>query len=294
MLFDLLNPEENNNIEDWVSWAMSSYLPYKFWMEDTDTFDLAIDKFSEQYADWMFSNYDSLISSEPSMIYKTIQTISEDLKNDNLSLIVMIDNFNYKYVNYCKDLFTYNGYLLTKNTPILSMIPTATEVSKHAFFSGEPFSNSVNNYSAMCKKWEPMLNKNVKYVPDLTTLEKIFEKDADIYILNYLSIDKVLHDNAKDSAIPLKQRIKFELDAMVNKVIEFIHRLGVDNFIKIYIISDHGSTKIVDGQVNMISPKFYKDKCEDAGHRYIKLDDKKFNTYKDSLLNLCYPMDRAE
>lgn len=290
----VLEPVGIDNIKDWINWALSSYLPYKFWMEETSTVDSNIDKFSEQYAEWVFNNYDSLISSEPQMIYKTIKTISSNLKNDSISLIVMIDNFNYKYVNYCKELFLQSGYSLTQNTPTLSMLPTATEVSKYAFFSGDPFSNFDKQYSAMCKQWETMLEKPVRYLPDLNSLECIHEKDANLYILNYLSLDKVLHDNAKDSAIPLKQRIKSELYAMVDKIMAFTYRLGVENLIKIYIISDHGSTKIIEGQDNLIPPKFYKDKSEDAGYRYIKLDDNKFNTYKDSLGNLCYPMDKAE
>lgn len=290
----ILDPEKNNSIEDWINWSISSYLPYRFWMEETDTFDSNIDKYSEKYGDWVFSNYDSLISSEPKMIYRTMKNISSNLKTDDTSLIIMIDNFNYKYVSYCKGLFAQAGYALTQNTPTLSMLPTATEVSKYAFFSGEPFGSFDKQYSALCKQWEGMLEKWVKYLPDLNSLEDTYEKDADVYILNYLSLDKVLHDNSKDSAIPLRQRIKAELSAMVDKVIAFIHRLGVDNLIKVYIISDHGSTKLLNGQDNLIPAKFHKDKSDDAGYRYIKLDDNKFSIYKDGIGNLCYPMDKSE
>lgn len=290
----VLDPEGNNSIEDWINWAKSSYLPYRFWMEETDTFDLNIDKYSEKYGDWVFSNYSSLISSESKMIYNTIKNISSNLKTDDTSLIIMIDNFNYKYAGYCKELFAQAGLVLTQDTPILSMLPTATEVSKYAFFSGEPFGSFDKQYSALCKQWECMLGKEVKYLPDVNYLGNTYEKDADIYILNYLSLDKVLHDNSKDSAIPLRQRIKAELSAMVEKVLAFIHRLGLDNIIKLYIISDHGSTKIINGQDNLIPAKFYKDKSDDAGYRYIKLDDSKFNIYKDGIGNLCYPMDKTK
>ncbi|KOA18750.1 PglZ domain protein [Clostridium homopropionicum DSM 5847] len=289
----VLDPEKNNSIDDWINWAISSYLPYRFWMEDTDTFDLSIDKYSEKYGDWVFNNYSSLISSESKMIYKTMKNISSNLKTDNTSLIIMIDNFNYKYVNYSKELFSKEGFALTQNTPTLSMLPTATEVSKYAFFSGEPFESFDKKYSVLCKQWESMLEKRFKYLPDLNSLENTYEKDADVYILNYLSLDKVLHDNSKDSAIPLRQRIKAELSAMVDKVLAFIHRLGVDNLIKIYIISDHGSTRIISGQDNLIPEKFHKDKSDDAGYKYIKLDDSKFSIYKDGIGNLCYPMDKA-
>lgn len=288
------NPEGNNDINDWINWATSSYLPYKFWLEETNTFDPVVDSFSQQYADWVFKNYDSLISGEPKMIFRTIKNISSNLKTDNTSIILMLDNFNYKYVNYCKKLFEDRGYALTINAPVLSMLPTATEVSKYAFFSGEPFNDSDKQYSSMCQELGSMLLKEIKYLPDLNSMDSIVARNADIYILNYLSLDKVLHDNIKDSAIPLKQRIRAELDAMVNKVMTFIYRLGVENTIKIYVISDHGSTKIIDGQDNLIPPKFHKDKSEDAGYRYITLDDNKFETYKDSLGNLCYSMGKAE
>lgn len=289
---EVKNPKQIAHLDDWISWAVTSYLPYKFWMESNDISDENIDNYSQIFGDWIYDHYDSIIFGDGRMLYKTIANLSSFLKKDELSLIIMIDNFNYKYVSVCKNHLNAQGFSTTIDQPMLSMIPSETSVSKAAFFTGQPFNTEEKSYDSMCKEWEAFLGGSVAYLSDIGKLEAIQENASKVYILNYLSIDKILHESQSNSALPINQRIQAELKAMIDKVVNFSKKLGVENKIKIYFISDHGSTKIIREQHNLISPKYYKAKTDDCAYRFIALQDNKFELYKDGIGHLCYVLDR--
>jgi hypothetical protein len=283
-----------NSLDKWLQWAESSYLPYKFWLESNDLWDEKIDKYAEEYGDWIFQNYSSLISSESRMLHKTLINLSSSILSDEVSLIVIIDNFNYKYVDVCKSYLFEKGFCLTDDKQMISMIPTETSVSKMAFFSGQAFNTEIKPYEKLCKEWEPLLGGKINYLSDVGKLDLINETDAKLYILNYLSIDKILHESQDDSALPISYRIKQELKAMMDKIISFTKRTGSEGKIKLYFISDHGSAKISKMQLNLIDSKYYKSKSDECAYRVLPLDDKKFETYKNSIGHLCYVLDRHD
>jgi hypothetical protein len=289
---EVVNPENLATLNEWISWATDNYLPYKFWMEANDVCDTKIDNYSTRYGDWIFNNYDSIISSEGSMLHRTMANLSPFFKEDELSFLVIIDNFNYKFAPLCKDYLSSKGFSSTMDQPMISMIPTETSVSKTAIFSGQPFNTEVKSYETMSKEWESLLGGKVQYLSDIGKLDSIYEKTAKLYILNYLSIDKILHESQNDSALPISSRIQEELKAMMDKLVNFSKRLGIENTIKVYFTSDHGSTKISKEQMNLIDSKYYKSKSEDCAYRFIALPDKKFDIYKDSIGHLCYVLDR--
>jgi len=288
---EVTDPGNITNLDEWISWAITSYLPYKFWMEANDICDENVDKYSQMFGDWFFNHYDSIIADRR-MLYKTIANLSSSLKSDELSFIVMIDNLNYKYVPLCKSHFNAHGFSTTIDQPLLAMIPTETSVSKTAFFSGQPFNTEEKSYENMCKEWSAFINEDVAYLSDIGKLDALQGKTAKIYILNYLSIDKSLHENQNNAALPISHRVQEELKAMMDRIVNFSKKLGLENKIKIYFVSDHGSTKIIKGQQNLIPPKYYKAKADDCAYRVLALQDNKFETYKDGISHLCYVLDR--
>lgn len=283
-----------NSLNEWLQWAESSYLPYRFWLESNDLWDYKMDEYAERYGDWIFQNYSSLISSESRMLHKTLINLSSSIQSDEVSLIVIIDNFNYKYVPVCKSYLFEKGFGVTIDQQMISMIPTETSVSKMAFFSGQAFNTEFKSYDKLCKEWEHLLGGKINYLSDIGKLDMIHELDAKLYILNYLSIDKILHESQDDTALPISYRIKQELRAMMDKVVAFSKRTVSENKIKLYFISDHGSTKISKLQLNLIDSKYYKSKSDECSYRVLPLEDKKFDTYKHSIGHLCYVLDRHD
>lgn len=285
-------PNKDFTASEWLEWATNEYLPYKFWLEDNNNSNDIIDDYASLYGDWIYNNYHQLLSSESSMLYKTLINLNKSLSENIVSLIVIVDNFNFKYVSLTKEYFGNFGFSTTMEKPLITMIPTETSVSKKAFFSGEPYNSKNISYEKRCQEWESYYNMKFKYLSGTNKMDEINDKTADIYILNYTRIDSILHENQNDSALPINYRIREELKALIEKIISFSKRIGYENEIKIYFVSDHGSTKILPNQTNLIDSKYYKEKAEDYAHRYISLNDKQFETYKASLGHLCYVMDK--
>jgi hypothetical protein len=73
----------------------------------------------------------------------------------------------------------------------------------------------------------------------------------------------------------------------------FAKRIGYENRIKIYIISDHGSTKLRDEQTNLIEQAYYKGKSDKGDHRYVVVTDENMDTLHTLIDQYCYVLDKT-
>ncbi len=55
-----IQPQSNWTEEEWVNWAIESYLPHRFWLENTGQLNDEIGEFANFYSDWLYENYGSL------------------------------------------------------------------------------------------------------------------------------------------------------------------------------------------------------------------------------------------
>lgn len=290
-----LPPGKINNIEDWIKWSRNQYFRYRFWMEENNQYDETVDGYSNIYGNWLFENYINLMSSYKYMVFKTIVNINDNLKQDELSVVLIIDNFNYKYVSLLKELFLEEGFSNTIDRPMISLLPSETSVSKVSLFSGTPYNYGTSkSYNKMCNEWERLLNKKVKYISNIGELKEQTNKNADIYVVNYLEIDNILHTNQKDYAQSTGARVKEELHALIKLIASFIKKIGFGNNAKIYVCSDHGSTKIIKDKINLIDQKYYKGKSDDAAHRYITITDENIKHLNNNISSFCYIMDKSQ
>ncbi|MDD4009549.1 MAG: PglZ domain-containing protein, partial [Fermentimonas sp.] len=287
-------PSESFCLQDWLNWSIKQYLPYRFWMEDNDKYDESVDTYSAAYGEWIYKNYNLLLSSEKNMVFNTVMILNNELMTNELSLIVIIDNFNYKYVNLVKEYFLEKGYSTVEETPLLAMLPTVTEVSKKSIFTGEAYDNKVGiNYQLEAQKWEKMLGKSIKYLKNIGELSSINSKQEDVIFLNYLEIDDLLHKKQTESALSTRSKVKNELNALCQAIAAFAKRIGYENKIKIYITSDHGSTKLRNEQTNLIEQTYYKGKSDRGDHRYVVVTDENMDTLHSSIDQYCYVLDKT-
>lgn len=288
-----LEPEKNYTVDDWLKWAKNEYFNYRFWMEENNEIDESVDEFSNNFGIWMYKNYNYLITERKYMIFNAINSINSDLKMDELSIVLVIDNFNYKYVSLINELFKEEGFSNTLDKPLLSMLPSETSISKACLFRGDAYDYDSNkSYDKLCNEWQSLLNKPVKYVSGIGELRTELYKAADIYIVNYLEIDTILHRNQKAFAQSTRSKVKEELKALVQVVCNFVKRIGVENKVKLYVCSDHGCTKIIKDKENYINKSYYKGKCEDASHRFVVVSDDNMSKLSSNIEDFCYVMDR--
>ncbi|GEM_PF-1565869 len=289
-----LEPEKNYTADKWLKWAKNEYFPYRFWMEENNQIDESVDEFSNEFGIWMYNNYNYLISQRKHMIFNAINSINSDLKMDELSIVLVIDNFNYKYASLINELFKEEGFTNTLDKQLLSMLPSETSISKACLFRGDAYDYDSNkSYDKLCSEWESFLNKPVKYVSGIGELRTELYKTADIYIVNYLEIDNILHRNQKAFAQSTRSKVKEELKALVKVVCNFVKRIGFENKVKLYVCSDHGCTKIIKNKENYINKSYYKGKCDDASHRFVTVSDENMSRLSSNIEDFCYVVDRT-
>lgn len=288
-----LEPEKDYKVDRWLKWAKNEYFDYRFWMEENNQVDESVDEFSNEFGIWMYKNYNDLIFEQDHMIFNAIKSISSDLKSDELSILLVIDNFNYKYVSLINELFREEGFSNTLDKSLLSMLPSETSISKACLFRGDVYDYDNNkSYDKLCNEWQTLLKKPVKYVSGIGDLKSELSKEADIYIVNYLEIDTILHRNQKAFAQSTRSKVKEELKALVKVVSTFVKRIGFENKVKVYVCSDHGCTKIIKDKENYINKNYYKGKCDDASHRFVTISDENMSKLSSNIEDFCYVLDR--
>lgn len=276
----------------WIKWAMDNYLPYKFWLELCGKTDADADEYSSEYGDWFFGNYDKLINGYPYMVYKILPLLKDDFINNQHSLMVILDNFNYKFSGELTKYMVDDGYTLLYDKPVLSMIPTETAISKRAFFTGQAYYDDGKGYDNLVSMWARNMGISMKYLPNVGSLKSLKSFNEKVVFLNYLRIDEMLHEDQSDSAQTIEARIQQELCALIKTINGNLKRLGREKDTDIYFIADHGSTRILPEQPNEIDPKYYKEKAENSDYRFIAVNDSDFEATKSAIDNLCYALDK--
>lgn len=292
-------PQISWNAEQWNKWAVNEYLPYQFWLEERNQFDGEIATFSERFGDWFYKNFIELKTSFPRVLHKVVPNICHEIrKSERISLFLVIDNFNFKYMGELGTLLNQRGFFCEEPQGYFSMIPTETEVCKKSLFSGEPERKSLGSktYERIIEEdWSEFIgSKKFIYLPNLGALNEIRKAEHNVYFLNYRSIDELLHEDEDDLGRGHREEVYHRLKTLVDSVISFTKRLGIEYKFSIYICSDHGSTKIQPQISNPIDRKYYDAKSEDKHHRFVTVSDTQIKNLPSHVESNCYVVCKEE
>ena len=273
------DPAPNHTAQAWMEWAVQSYLPYRFWLEENDRWDATIAGYAGQYADWFFAHYIELQYDEQSRwVFDLLNRVLLRLKQGTKALFIIVDNLTFKYVGYLREQFARQGFHIQGAAePVWAVIPTTTEVSKHCLVGGvrSPVDVQGRTYEdILAKDWEGHLDVyQIAYTSVLGDLQKRQHFDADILLLNYLPIDDVLHKDERQVGATHTRQIQGHLADLVDVICKFARRAKVEQQLVIFIASDHGSTKVLAGNEDVLDDKFYKQQATDRHHRYIAVPE---------------------
>jgi hypothetical protein len=131
-------PDPGWDADAWLAWAVREYLPYRFWLEEMGRLDQEVASFAEIYGDWLYDAFPGLTPSYPNLVYRAIQNSGAYLGAGGVLLFIMMDNFNHKFFPEFQAMMQARGYCLQANAAYLTMLPTATEVSKKCMAVGQP------------------------------------------------------------------------------------------------------------------------------------------------------------
>lgn len=284
-----VDPQADWDIDQWLDWSVKEYLPYRFWLENTSQLDDQIGNLAGKYSDWLFAHYGELLYNSNHMAWKALLGLREKIKSHpGPVLIVMIDNFNLKYYQILQQLLQQQGFFEQEMQPCLSMLPTFTEVSKKCIITGHyaPFNGGYSDFVQAA--WEPKLGKKVSYLSNIMELRQTTERNFDVYFLNYIPVDLVLHQSDSQTGISHRQSIQSYLMILAQDIRAFANRIGADRDLMVIFTSDHGSTRIPSQTVNVLKNVFYKKNAVDEHHRYMVISDEDANKLSKQIEFDCY------
>lgn len=264
-----------------LEWATNQYLPYHFWLEETNQVDPKISNQCETFGDWLYSNFVDLRSGFQNIAYKILPKYITPDKSDKCLLIVVIDNFNFKFADLITDLIANAGFSLIRKQPYFSMLPSETETSKRLLFAGQPKLTDVNpnkDYrSLILDEWQKSFpNKRFLYLQSTLDLEEAEASRGDVVLVNCNQIDSALHEDERKLGKKHTQQIEAELQSIVALITQFCNRNDLVQNISIMICSDHGSTMIPYESANEIDPSFFVGKTIDTHHRFVSISQEEY------------------
>lgn len=293
-------PQTFWEVSEWLNWIINSYMPYYSWLDAQARREPAIANYAFMFADWFYDHFIEIKNGMPQhfAFNALYQERERMLQEQAISLIVIVDNLNFTYFDELKQQFYQQDFALEEVRPVLSLLPTATDVCKAALIAGQ--GDQMDFYNArysnlVTDTWNPLLQgKKAKYWHNIGELQKErnFDPDCSLYFLNYLPIDEALHKDDRDSGRTHAEEIHGYLASLAKDIATFAKRFQIENCLTVYIISDHGSTRIPQDIVNVIDKKFFKGLTLEAHHRFIPLADDKFAGLQQVAESQCYLLDR--
>ena len=295
-------PDSDWSVEQWLDWIANSYMPYHHWLEAQRKYDEEFAVYATTFADWYYENFIDLKNASPeaftfSALYNDRHTFVED---NHIALVIILDNFNYGFFPELKRLFSQSDIGITFQRPVLSLIPTATEVGKASIVAvtGDLTDLHSRDYSTLvASTWGTMLKqreKSASYLPEIGDLQNLNKIEHNIYFLNYLIIDKILHESSQSYGQDHESRIHDALKVLVGSISEFARRFKIEKQLVIYVVSDHGSTRIAKDVVNVLDKKYFKGITDIQHHRYISISDEQLSKVPQMVEAQCYIIDRKK
>lgn len=292
-LRDLIQPKYPNefesavNIDDAITWAIEEYLPYRYWMDRARKVDTKIVEYGIKFSEYYFNNYDKISYHYANCLFRYILNNKEIIKNTDVTVVLILDNFSYRHLNYLKSSFNEYKLYVRNTTPYISLLPSETGVSKFSLVSAhrDAIDSKTSGYETTIKNvWKSYFpDHKITYISRIGDLENCEVNSKEIIFINYIEIDKELHKAYEKTAREHNDIIKFYISGITSAVNKFCKGKNIEDKVKIFFASDHGSTLINKNIQNKIDIKYFKNFKLESSHRFLELEDKEYLLFKNNV-----------
>ncbi len=286
--FSMIKPDifKSSEIKDWKDFLLQKYFPYKNYLDLKNIDDNGINDMIVSFSDFYYNSYKRIKNSK----YFNSNTLQNIDNKEDISIILVIDNFNYFYASYFSTLLKKEKINIVLEDYYFTTIPSITSYGKQALLS-------MSNYN-FNEKWQPSALKELKqkfseksvfYLDKIKELQETIKiNQKGIFVVNYLTIDEELHKDDRKSLTSTRDKVVQELEEIVFLIKELLKsslKTGV------YVVTDHGSIKVSGNKTkteNSILKKLTKNRKE----KYFELSDEDVKIYKETLINYGYILDK--
>jgi hypothetical protein len=260
----------------WQQWATSSFIPYKFWLDQLKNRSEAqveeAEKIAILYGDWLFDNYSALMGHDDILTNRAVRhRIAALLENPNNRVIwLIIDGLPAVYTGLLKSALQKHSFNRVKTEFALAPLPTITEIGIPALLTGlrpdaKAFTNKREEGLAQSfPKFKTVFTASVGYFA-----EKLAE-ESDLCCLHYTGIDFFQHKPESQITKSRAAVIEADINEQIDGIIAAM-QLTPGRNTKLVITTDHGATKCLRNASGIVNSKI-KAATEQSHERCVKLN----------------------
>jgi len=199
----IITKDESWDCAKWCNWSVNSYIPYRKWQIQNRFYDSEVESTVQRFSDWYLEEYPSIHSDSEISLVHALTHWRELIKNDVISLILLIDCLPCTYWDIFQEAMAKSGFHRHELKHAFTPLPSDTAHSKAHLLSGN-WNHDFTDYELILKErsksdWG---NKEVFYLPNLKALSDLEAPDNPaVVLLNFLPPDEILHSDVelKDS-----------------------------------------------------------------------------------------------
>lgn len=287
---DLLALPRLQQLRTWQDWAIKSFIPYKFWLDQVkdpsaETLEL-VEQHANQYSDWLFANYATLIDDERVLTNTNVRQRVQKLLTPAGSRLVwlIIDGLPDAYTPLLLAALKKHGLNRTKVEYALTSLPTITEIGIPTLLNGlrpdaDSFIGDKNKRKAALVQAYP--DYDVVFSNQVRDFAETLAAESDLCCLHWRELDSYQHKEDREIEGTRAEFIGQELDKRIGLLAEAM-RLTADRRTRLLISTDHGATRCLRNESG-ISNKKIKEAAAEPHERCIKLVGKLADEQLDPL-----------
>lgn len=254
---ELLSPPQIENlslsvqIEVWQKWAIESFIPFKFYLDEyPNNNDInLVEEYANAYSDWLFNSYSDIIQSGSKTNYNIAGIIHDEL-NESSVIWLIIDGFPAVYTETLNSVLKSHGINKIQQNFNFAAIPTITEIGIPTQLSGKfPQSDGFTNNKSEALK-SAFSSKNVIFKNSIKHFAEALETDFDLCCLHWHEIDEFMHKEDNNIDMRRIEEIKRLLNTRIKQIANII-KSNTHKKVKLIISTDHGSTKCLSRGFNI-------------------------------------------
>lgn len=266
--------------QQWQAWATTSFIPYKFWLDqEADCPESQKDeaeKLANEYGDWLFDNYAALRSHGGILTNLGIRGRIADLLAlpHSRVLWLIIDGFPAAYLPLLREALAQHDLSQTTSEFALAPLPTITEIGIPALLNGlrpdDP--DFTSDYAEALRRAFPgyitAQSSAVGHFP------RTLQAGADLCCLHWIDLDLYQHKDEHHIEGPRADFIRQELARRIGLLAEEMRRIS-DRKTHLVISTDHGATRCLRNKSGIANAKINEAAKNGKRHeRCVKLDGK--------------------
>lgn len=280
-------------INDWINWAVNEFIPYRVWLDSRNETDEKINDLGELFSEWVSNNYFEIKVNYSKTLLKLIPNIKQSIDNQKMTVLLVVDNLGVRWIDYIEELFNSLEFATKQVDTYVAAIPTETKFSKTALLSSNMhYNRREQDYKKLTEQTmqEYFQEKKIAYLTKINELSSLPE-ETDFIIINFLMIDEFMHADQNKMASSRNDMIKNELKNLVNKLCKYLmDKPNAD----VYVVSDHGSTRIMGSESLLIDSALIDDKISDKTERYITVSDTQLSRTRKMFEDVGYIFEREK